>query len=741
MLLVAVLAALPATSFGREPDFREFRVLQESLAGVPPKYRAEWLQKRGYDDSRYTRYQKPESTGLRLVGKYGRGPSVAVTGRDTLVALTLGSEVALLNFADPDQPRVLSEIQVNFLPGMSILLDSFVLIGGNGIEVWDITDPTQPVFRHVVPYAVSGFAVWDTFLYFVSLDTFHVYSIGRPQSPYRVGFCLVSGNVGAATRSTVVLRQPGDLLGFIDVSDPAAPRLAGTYPGFALAFAARNSICCAAFYWSTDEDHFRFEVLDISDPTNVRRLAAMDSIGGYDVYLDGPIAFVSGYYSQWEFTIVDIQDSTRPHVVSSCATPGGNYGVWADWTSDWAYVADRLGLAAIDISNLTAPRLDTILLKANYAQDIWLDGGRAYVADYTAGLRILDVTDVTRPAELGGIDSANLGTMTTVARDSFAFAGGWPGPPLRVIQVSDPARPAMVGGCAAETDPADMVLRDTLVYLAGRLRFNVVNVARPREPELVGSCVTGDLHMAGLWLQGDLAYIAGQYDGIYIVDVADPQNPSPLKVLGGMSAWGCCVRDSLLFVSDFDDSLHIWSVANLYNVYQLGAVYVRGAGYDVKVLGDYAYVGADGLGLVDISDPRTPRLLGYYATPDFVRRVVCDSPHVYAACWSAGVFIFDTVTTAVKDRAEGPVRPSDARILGSVTNGFAIVEFSTETRKEVNLQVFDIVGNRVGRTDVLEGEFGDGRRCQIDLSGRPAGVYILQVNVGNRVCQLRTVKP
>jgi hypothetical protein len=90
MLLVAVLAMLPVASFGRELDFREFRAVQESLARVPPKYRAEWLHKRGYDDSRYSTYQKPESTGLRLVGKYGRGPSVEVAGRDTLVVLTLG---------------------------------------------------------------------------------------------------------------------------------------------------------------------------------------------------------------------------------------------------------------------------------------------------------------------------------------------------------------------------------------------------------------------------------------------------------------------------------------------------------------------------------------------------------------------------------------------------------------------------------------------------------------------------
>jgi len=223
------------------------------------------------------------------------------------------------------------------------------------------------------------------------------------------------------------------------------------------------------------------------------------------------------------------------------------------------------------------------------------------------------------------------------------------------------------------------------------------------------------------------------------VDVSDPRNPSPVKVLAGASAWGCCVRDSLLFVSDFDDSLHIWSVANLLNVYELGAAPVSNAGYDVKVLGDYAYVGAKGLGLVDISDPRNPRLLAYYSTPDFVRRVVCDSPYVYASCWSAGVCIFDTATLAVTERSEVPLRSGEARVLGTVTNGRVSIEFTEATRKEVNLQVFDVTGKSAGRADALDAGPGT-TRYLLDLSSRAAGVYIVRVNVGDRINHLRITK-
>jgi hypothetical protein len=204
------------------------------------------------DASRYTEYRRPESTGLTLVGKWGRGTSNEVTGRGNLVALTLGSEVALLNVAKPDSPVVLSEIQLSFIPMQSVLHDSFLLTGGNGIEVWNIADSTEPVFRTVIPYAVSDFAVIDTFLYFGSAGTFYAYSIGNTASPYLLGTCPDSGNVMAATRNVAVAQEPNSLaLNFIDVSNPASPHWVSTYPTSALGVDARGSICVRKRFLTT----------------------------------------------------------------------------------------------------------------------------------------------------------------------------------------------------------------------------------------------------------------------------------------------------------------------------------------------------------------------------------------------------------------------------------------------------------------------------------------------------------
>jgi len=90
LLLVGLLSAANGSDFRRD-----WESIQDSLHRVPPKQREWWLHKRGLGDVLAPPGNNaPESVGLSLVGKFGRGPSVEVTGQDTLVALSLGSEVA-----------------------------------------------------------------------------------------------------------------------------------------------------------------------------------------------------------------------------------------------------------------------------------------------------------------------------------------------------------------------------------------------------------------------------------------------------------------------------------------------------------------------------------------------------------------------------------------------------------------------------------------------------------------------
>ncbi|MCX6842928.1 MAG: hypothetical protein NTX53_11675 [candidate division WOR-3 bacterium] len=702
LLLVAVAAG---SLLARSPDFGEFRAVQESLSSVPPKFRAEWLLKRGLDASRYTEYHRPESTGLRLVGKYGRGPSTELTGRGNLVALALGSEVVLLNFANPDSPVVLCEIQLSFTPVQAALVDSFLLTCGNQIEVWNIADSTHPVFRHVIPYSVFDLAVVDTFLFFASQDTFRAYSIANAANPYQLGLCIDSGYVVTATRNVAVAREPNNALGFIDVSNPATPRAVGSYPcGVVLSAAARGSLVCASYEEASYPYPTRFITLDITDPTSPYQLGRINNAGGFDIFLDSALAFVSGRGPGVEnprpFQILNIADSTRPVLIDTCHTSDRyHYGVWANLGMHRALVADECdGLAIVDISDINNPVLDTHVVVAASAGDVSIDGHYCYVADGMAGLRILDVADPSEPREIGALDTTweGMESYSVAAQDSFAFLG-WNNPYLRVADVTNPANPVVAGGCqAVEGWPKAMALRDSFLYLALDYQFEVLNIARPREPQVMGTLALPE-HSREVILSDTLAYVA-TLAGAVAVSIARPQNPYVVGTWPRVAA-GIDLRDTILYVvtsNGSEDVLLSLSVANPTAPYVLDSVVVPGIMHDVVVVDTIAYCAGYRTDMiaVNVADPSVLRVIGsVWSPPGWVRRLVYSPPHIYACCVGAGVCILETLQTAVAEPKQ--VDGEQARKGASVVRGVLFTPEARGEKREARSELRDISGRKV----------------------------------------------
>ena len=141
-VLFAVLC-LAAGAFGGRLSFQEQAAMQESLRYLPPNIRSYFLEKAGFDMWPAARPQS-ESLGLSLVGKWGGGPSVRVTGRDTIVYLARGSEVAVVDFADTTNLRVLSYIQAPGLVARAIPVGNRLYISSGFIETYDVSDPASP---------------------------------------------------------------------------------------------------------------------------------------------------------------------------------------------------------------------------------------------------------------------------------------------------------------------------------------------------------------------------------------------------------------------------------------------------------------------------------------------------------------------------------------------------------------------------------------------------------------------
>jgi hypothetical protein len=132
----------------------------------------------------------------------------------------------------------------------------------------------------------------------------------------------------------------------------------------------------------------RLTILDVSDPAApaVAGRTAPMSYNVYGVCVAGGYAFVGN--STAGLRVVDVSDPAAPFEAGFYDTPGSAYGVAV--AGAYAYVADRYsGLRAVDVSDPSAPIEVGYFNTPGQAWRVAVAAELVYVSDYVSGLAIL----------------------------------------------------------------------------------------------------------------------------------------------------------------------------------------------------------------------------------------------------------------------------------------------------------------------------------------------------------------
>jgi hypothetical protein len=261
------------------------------------------------------------------------------------------------------------------------------------------------------------------------------------------------------------------------------------------------------------------------------------------------------------------------------------------------------------------------------------------------------------------------------------------------------------------------------LYVAQNYRFQVLNVARPREPRVVG---TVNLNSAStdVFLDWPLAYVGNWPSPI--INVSNPASPTIVGTIPDATG-GIYVRDTFAYVAGSYDSVFVYSVARPNAPVRLGALDVSDGtpwsqfNRDIELVDTIAYVSGWQMKTISVADPRAPRECGprWYPPSSLIRRLAYAPPYLYAACYDGGVCILETLSTGVaearRDRASDmvDVRPS-------VVRGAARVQVTTGQVAAV--VVFTAAGVRIDASCRP-----DRAGWTVDLSRQPAGVYVLHI--------------
>ena len=149
-------------------------------------------------------------------------------------------------------------------------------------------------------------------------------------------------------------------------------------------------------------------------------------------------------------------------------------------TADWDTTAGELKLPPLVIS--LADSYDT----PGYANGVAVSGDHAFVADYTSGLQVIDISDPTNLVLAGSYDTPHEASGVAVSGDHAFVADADSG--LQVIDISDPTNPVLAGSYDTPGQAQSVAVSGDHAFVAdGTSGLQVIDISDPTIPVLARS--------------------------------------------------------------------------------------------------------------------------------------------------------------------------------------------------------------------------------------------------------------
>ncbi|MBN2358504.1 MAG: hypothetical protein JXR83_03565, partial [Deltaproteobacteria bacterium] len=316
------------------------------------------------------------------------------------------------------------------------------------------------------------------------------------------------------------------------------------------------------------------------------------------------------------------------------------------------YAANYRTLQVWDAADPNAIQLRGSTTVANTIRGLAVAGNYALLLVYSGGLRVVDVSVPTSPAEVGFYNPASnnfgaiavSGTTVWVSMDETIDA----------LDLTTPATPTLLGSYVHSRRPIAMAALGNILYLVSYGELAVVDFTNPASPaKLTGSTLTG-IDAEHLTLEGSRLY-AQTTETCNVIDVATPSTPHLLATQTLPFAFGLGIPiGSYVVVANGPLGFSVWDFGD-------PAAPVRAGGIDLDVLsptmalnGAVAYMGFEGpsevggIQVLDLSSPDRPAIVTALALGR-VRRVTLvagDLLVVAVAGSSRGELVLLDVTTA-----------------------------------------------------------------------------------------------
>lgn len=555
------------------------------------------------DDAQTAVYPQSSDADSELLKQIG-GAVYGVAIRDDLAYVGIGHRLEIFDVSDPAQPASLGQTEplAEIIEHLALYNDYALAATLSGLQIIDVSNPAAPVL--LTTYSLPGRYVNEF---------------------------VVSGNYAFIAKERDYDSTPGGGgLHILDISDPQNASETATYApgGTPLTFTLVNGYIYGTVCPPSDDPvcSVKNVIVNVTNPANPIEEQVEAAIGN-EQWAGKAQHLYKGVESMFSISIYSLADPANPVLVDTLSEGAKKLDV----IDDHLFAYQLNGVKVYGLTDPAAPAL-----KGQYTlSDFWgpgnvaADGRYAYLAFGTGGLRIIDLQTAGLP-EAG---SYSLFTQVKqIARvEPFVYMLDF-SRRLYVLDVSDPLQPEIVKlHTSSQGNLAQMHVLGNDVFLAGPGGFEIVNVSQSANPTTRSTYNTQGWNAQQLRFKGDFALQAigyANHPSLDVIDISNRNNPTYVTSVGSTahSATGLEIVGETAFlaenssISTVDSQLTILNVTNPAAPAVIKTHTVPNPLQGVVILNNHAYLanGANGVRIIDVSNPQQPQEAGFYTIPDAV---------------------------------------------------------------------------------------------------------------------------
>ncbi len=665
-------------------------------------------------------YAVSQSSNLDVVSRvFFKAPNGLVASGDT-VYIASGASAIAIDVTDPSSPTTLfTSYPLSYLN--DIALGKNYIYGAalsDGVEIISLKTPS--LSDSVYLYSVKANIVKvemntaKTFLFAVSSDS-GVYVLQVSDNTLSQA-AHIQGNFGAANalafyNDTLFVGTDSGVYVY-DISVYTSPSLVySIHTRFPVDNIVRSD-SLRAYTKSRVINWHKYSFVSVNSNTQALSIAtdtgSIADIAAYNnklfiLYSDGTLEMYKIVQNSMDFD-------------TQIKLSGMAYEIYADSSKLYAGL-DGDGVVELSYSDTSITKLgQTKNIESSHGVDV--TGHILSVATGNTGIRLVDISDSSRPVYLSNI-SSNMYPYKVLFDDTLLISAELYGG-IALYNVSDPSNPTFISYTNINGNALDIAFSGSVIYIANSYYgLTGIDFSNPSNPEILWNINTGHA-TSFVYVNGAILIVSDMHQGTYIYDISTPASPSLKSELEASTS--AATDDTLLFLSKATGQCDVFDISDLQNPSYSYSFNLPKSAVSMKVLDGYLYAACQDSGAFIYNYSQTSSTLSaHIGTGEVVEDMVPLNIKTFVmSIVPEGVYIVNSslVKNACSDDRHNSMVPF---ILKSniVKDGIVISNITAPLPLDISL--YDAAGRKVFEKVYLK----QAASHSINLGHLNAGVYNL----------------